>query len=269
MSRTAKRALAVALLGALVLAAASPGLMRSWWRWRTSTPVRRGMERATALGCFHCHGHLGTDGIADPGERSPAVPGWSGGAWTTYVSDDMEVREYILNGYAGGPDSEAARRYRDRDPATIPMPAYGDVLRGTDLEDLVAAFKVLSGMLRPSPGSAARRGLDVARRWDCFSCHGPGACGGLSNPGSFTGFIPGWYGPGFRDLVRDRQEFDAWIRDGMLTRLAEHTIASFFLRRQRISMPAYPGLSPGELDDLWAYVVWLEQSGGGHRGTDG
>jgi hypothetical protein len=78
--------------------------------------------------------------------------------------------------------------------------------------------------------------------------------------------VPGWYGADFTDLVRDRAEFDAWIREGSAPRFTEGWIASHFLRRQRLAMPAYRSLTPEELDALWAYTEWLARTDGGHRG---
>lgn len=239
------------LLAAVVvvlLVVAAPRLVGAYWQWRSSNPVRRGVTRATELGCFSCHGPQGKGGIADPGEPQ-GVPGWSGGVWMMYVENDDEIRKFIVQGSV--PEQGMA------------MPAYGDVLGGSDLDDLVAAFKVLSAMNLPDAGSAARHGYELARDWDCLSCHGPGASGGLPNPGSFAGFIPGWYGADFEDLVRDRDEFDEWVKEGVSARMADHPIASFFVRRQRVAMPAYPALTKAELDDLWAYAGWLGDTGGG------
>jgi mono/diheme cytochrome c family protein len=146
------------------------------------------------------------------------------------------------------------------------MPAYEEFINAGELDDLVATFKVLSGMVGPPRGTPARAGFDLGREWKCFSCHGAAGAGGLPNPGSFTGFIPGWYGADFEDLVSDRQEFDTWIRDGTIPRLSGHPIAKFFLKRQRVQMPAYREITPDQLDALWAYTKWLEESDGGHRG---
>ena len=130
-------------------------------------------------------------------------------------------------------------------------------------EDLVAAYKVLSGMSAPAEDSPAGRGYQTARTWGCFSCHGPGGSGGLPNPGSFTGFIPGWYGADFRDMVRGREEFTSWIRDGAIPRLTRNPLALYFMRRQRIRMPRYRSLQSDAVQDLWSYVRWLEDTGGG------
>ena len=300
--RRTVRWLLVVLLILVLGALASPWLVRAYWKVRSSNPVRRGVQRATELGCFSCHGELGREGIPDPGEQDHDVPNWSGGVWMMYVESDQEIRDYILDGSAGreadgnanGEEHEPRRdepavthdhehdhaddqSHADRgEPAVthdheqheIEMPAFRDVLGGTDLEDLVAAFKVLSGMTAPPRDSAARRGLEFARRWKCFSCHGPAGSGGLPNPGSFTGFIPGWYGPDFEDLVRDREEFDAWILEGSIPRLQNSFFASFFMRRQRLAMPAYKSASLAELDDLWAYVEWLRETEGGYDGVE-
>lgn len=250
----------------VLLFALGPWIMSTWWRSRSSNPVRRGVQRAGDLGCFACHGASGMAGIADPGDPEESVPGWGGSVWMMYVKNDEEIRRYILDGDLDDhPDPEDPGGAPESSRA-IHMPAYRDVLSGSDLDDLVAAFKVLSGMVKPAGGSPARRGRDLARKWDCLSCHGAGGSGGLANPGSFAGFVPGWYGADFKELVRDRAEFDAWIREGSITRLKTHFIASRYLESQRISMPAYGNLSSAELDDLWAYTRWLQETGGGHEG---
>ena len=234
---------------AVLIAAASPWIVASYWRVRSDNPIRRGLTRAQELGCFTCHGELGRSGIAIPGSDE-GVPRWDGSVWMMYVENDEDIRRYIVDG--SPPDT------------AIPMPAYGDVVSASDVDDLVATFKVLAGMVAPERGTSARAGYDLAREWGCFSCHGPAGSGGLPNPGSFTGFVPGWYGADFRDLVRSRQEFDAWILDGSIPRLREHPIAGFFLERQRLPMPAYQKMTQEQLDSLWNYTRWLSETDGGH-----
>jgi len=244
------------LASLLVLGLASPALVRLWWRVHAANPVRDGVRLARDLGCFSCHGELGGSGIRDPG-AAEGVPEWNGGVWMMYVKGDDDVRQMIRLGSAG---REHHEHHEDETP--IEMPGYGDLSAG-DLDDLVAAFRILSGMSRPAAETPARRGYELARSWRCFSCHGPGASGGLPNPRSFTGFVPGWYGPDFAELVRSREEFDRWIREGALPRITDHPVAGWFQRRQRLSMPVYSVLTPAELDDLWAYAGWLRDTGGG------
>lgn len=255
---------------AVLIAAASPWIVASYWRARSDNPIRRGIARAQELGCFTCHGELGRSGIPIP-RSDEGVPQWDGSVWMMYVKSDGDIRRYIVEGSprkAESPDHHDAadRHSHDHDNAAISMPAYGDVVSDRDLDDLVATFKVLAGMVAPERGTPAREGYDLARQWRCFSCHGPAGSGGLPNPGSFTGFVPGWYGADFRDLVRNRGEFDTWIREGSIPRLSGHLIASFFLERQLLPMPAYEELTPEQLDSLWEYTQWLAETDGGHRG---
>jgi len=273
------RVLIAAIFVAVLLFALGPWMVGAWWRYRSANPVRRGVQLARELGCFSCHGELGRAGIVDPGREEEDVPGWGGGVWMMYVANDEELKRYILDGSPENhePVQAAAHQHSEEGdaehagaggehPGHMKMPAYRTVLGGTDLDDLVAAFKVLSGMRKPPGGSPARRGFDQARRWDCFSCHGPAGSGGLPNPGSFTGFVPGWHGADFDEMVHDRAEFDAWIREGSIARLRDHFIASRYLESQRLSMPAYEQMTEIQLDELWAYTEWLEDTGGGYQG---
>ncbi|MCI0568610.1 MAG: cytochrome c [Acidobacteria bacterium] len=250
----------------LVALVAGPWVFQIYWAHRSSNPVRRGVVRARELGCFSCHGNLGTAGLKDPGGDNLEVPAWNGGMSMMYVQNDSDIQRYILDGSipkVASPDPSTASGTPPK--AEVAMPAFRSALRGSDLADLTAAFKVLAAMVSPPSGSPEERGFNQARTWGCFSCHGPNGSGGLPNPGSFAGFIPGWYGPDFHDTVRDRSEFDAWVREGRIARFESNPVAARFTARQRIQMPAYRRFSPGDLDDLWAYARWLEETDGGTR----
>ena len=91
----------------------------------------------------------------------------------------------------------------------------------------------------------------------------PGGSGGFPNPGSFAGFVPGWYGADFKDLVRDRSEFDGWVRTGTSQRLAKNRAAVYFMSRQKIGMPDYRTFTDADLDALWSYTRWLAGTEGG------
>ena len=245
MHRRVKWILSLAIV-LLLVALTAPWMVRAYWAARTSNPVRRGARTAAELGCFSCHGELGQRGIPDPGVANLHVPSWKSLAKARSLGTDSDIRHAISTG-----------SYPPYDNPAIEMPAYEKLLNGSDLDDLVAIFKVLCGRNVPAAASGARRGLDLAFEWRCFQCHGFAGSGGLANPGSFSGFVPGWYGADFDDLVRNRREFDEWILEGSLSRLDDHVIASYFTRRQRVSMPAYGEMSQSDLDDLWAYVLWL------------
>ena len=253
-------ACAGAALVALGVASALPAV-RWFWSIRASNPVRRGMEIARTSGCFSCHGVGGTEGIPDPALPEDPVPGWGGGLWMMYVQDEAEVREYVLEGTSRRRAASASGRDRSS-RAAINMPAYRDALSAAEVDDVVAAFTVLSGMRRAPDGTPEAGGEAVAERFRCGSCHGLAGSGGIRNPGSFTGTVPGWYGPEFKELVRDRTEFDAWIAEGTIPRLEKHPVASRFMTRQRLAMPKYD-LSASDRDALWAYFGWLERTRGG------
>jgi hypothetical protein len=262
MNRRAPRILAAGFTLLLLLLLTGPWLVRAGWGWRSSNPVRRGVRRARELGCFACHGDLGGSGVKDPGARDLEVPAWSGGMYMMYVKGDEDVRRFILDGST--PKVESRQGFAGHPPqAAISMPSYRGQLQGKDLEDLVAAYKILSGMAGPPPDGPEGRGFQTARTLGCFSCHGPGGSGGFPDPGSFAGFIPGWYGADFHDLVRGKEEFVSWIRDGGIPRLDGNPLARYFLRRQRIGMPRYRSLESAAVEDLWAYVKWLDKTGGG------
>ena len=80
----------------------------------------------------------------------------------------------------------------------------------------------------------------------------------MENPGSFKGYIPGFWGSDFDELVLDGDELHRWVGEGKIARIAEHPIGKWFFRRQAIKMPAYGRfLGDADIDALVAYVRWL------------
>lgn len=252
--RTGVLALILAVAGG---AAALPAA-RAWWRWNESNPVRRGAALAARLGCHACHGPGGTGGLPDPG-LGEEVPSWDGGVPMMYVSGPDEVREYILDGVSGRRAASASAR-AERERAAIHMPAYRDLLDDRQVDDLVAYFMAAS-RTRSLPDPAVSRGRGLVARYHCEACHGVVGAGGIPNPGSLTGYVPGWLGSEFAELVRDDEELRDWLLDGGIERLGNNRIARFFLTRQRLQMPAYrDALGSEEVDDLIAYIRWLRES---------
>jgi len=218
--------------------------------------VRRGRELATRLGCFTCHGPGGSGGVRNPGSKSDTVPAFREQTPMMFVHSDQDVREYILD---GAPAAKRVREsYRNEMAGqAIHMPAFRNSVGEQDIGSLVAYVRAASELLGPSD-SAVARGAEVVRKNGCFACHGEMGSGGQPNVGSFKGYIPGFIGPDFADLVRDDDELLGWIRDGSIPRLANHPIASRFLERQRIQMPAYKNfLEDDEIKAAAAYVRWL------------
>jgi len=253
----------IVLLGAAAVTLVTYRLVIStYWTHRSNNPVRHGIALGQKLGCYYCHGELGGGGIPDPGLDGREVPAWSKDMFSSSSDRRREIEEIIRDGdvhhHAG---SHVVKE--ERLTAAIPMPAFGKLVDEEELDALVATVAAISGMNLRSADSLAMRGYEIAMKWGCESCHGPAGSGGLSNPTSVTGFIPGWYGADFRELVRDREEFDEWIRDGITDRFETNAVSSYLIHRQTIRMPRYEHMSDRELDALWAYVKWLEITSGG------
>jgi mono/diheme cytochrome c family protein len=219
-------------------------------------PAQRGRILAAENGCFNCHGPDGTGGVPNAGSKTGEVPSFHEGTIMMYAHDDQDLREYILD---GAPAAKLARpEYRAEQAAqALAMPAYRDVLTQGEVEDLVAYLRATSGLIEPLDDPAAK-GVEIALDNGCFDCHGEMGVGGLPNPGSLKGYIPGFGGEDYEELVRNDAELRGWIADGGIPRLRDDPLASFFLARQRIQMPAFKDhLKPEEIDALIAYVRWL------------
>lgn len=218
--------------------------------------AQRGRKLAGDLGCFTCHGPGGTGGVPNPGSKTDEVPSFHEGTIMMYAHDDQDLREYILNG-APTAKLERAEYRAEIEGQALRMPAFKAVVSAAQVDDLVAYLRAASGLIEPS-GDPAERGAELALTNGCFNCHGDMGIGGMPNPGSLKGYIPGFGGEDFRELVRDDQELRAWITEGGIPRLRNDPLASYFIERQRVQMPAFKDhLQPADIDALVAYITWL------------
>jgi mono/diheme cytochrome c family protein len=136
----------------------------------------------------------------------------------------------------------------------VRMPAFGEILGAAELADLTAFACAVEGV-GLSGDEAVRAGRALARKYGCLGCHGVEGSGGLPNPRSLGGFVPGFTGGNFPDLVKDEEEFRQWVADGVSSRLEANPVVRFFWRRQAIRMPAYgEQLSDEELGQLWRWI---------------
>lgn len=220
------------------------------------TAAARGFQVAQGAGCFACHGPGGGGGTANPGAQEGTVPPFTEQTQMMYAKTPQALREYILDG-APAKRREDPEYQAEMAKAALRMPAYRDLLTSSQVEDLVVYLRAVSGLLAPGEPLAIR-GSELALQYDCFECHGPLGAGGVGNPGSFKGYIPGFWGEDFDDLVRDDTELHAWITEGKIARIAEHPIGRIFFGRQAIKMPAYGRfLPPEDIDALVTFVRWV------------
>jgi len=224
------------------------------------TPAARGHRLAIELGCFSCHGPAGGGGMKNPGTEEGEVPAFTEQTQMMYVKTAQDLREYILDGAPTRKREDADYQARMA-AAMVRMPAYRALVSAGQVEDLVAYLRAASGQVLPDDKLAAR-GAELAHELNCEGCHGALGAGGLPNPGSFKGYIPGFWGTDFDELVRSDDELEQWIAEGKIARVAEHPIGGRFFRRQAVQMPAYGKFrSPEEIQALIAYVRWV------HAGT--
>jgi mono/diheme cytochrome c family protein len=106
--------------------------------------------------------------------------------------------------------------------------------------------------LRRAESTPALRGQAVALKQGCFACHGADGRGGVADPGSRNGFVPGWDGPTVATLAANEDEIREWILDGQPARLRQ--IASVNTAAGLVPMPAYRDrISARELADFMSY----------------
>jgi mono/diheme cytochrome c family protein len=245
-------ALSALALGAVCLLAVR------YWRARDLGLVQRGYVVAESQGCFTCHGVGGHRGMTNPGHGLEDIPPWSGGLTSMYAENEAEIREWILDGMTKRVRADP-EQMKLRQGAAIAMPSFRLVLSDQDLAALVAYVKAVADFEKPEE-AGAEAGRQVAIQYGCFNCHGPQGRGSLDNPGSLKGYVPGWDGPDYDELVRSDDEARQWILDGRSRRLQDDALARFFLARQKVPMPAYrQHLKDAEVDALLAYIRWLRQ----------
>jgi mono/diheme cytochrome c family protein len=219
-----------------------------------------GHQIAMRMGCFSCHGPEGLGGFTNPGSDNDVVPALSGGEMMMWADTEQQVREWILYGNPLDEDhmfervGYAAGQGTDR---AVVMPAYEDYLSDGELELLIEYLRAISGLQFPED-DLTQKGMELAHDLGCFRCHGPMGTGGVANPGALKGYVPGFFGEDYAELVLDETELRQWLNDGITERFRDNIAASATIAGQALKMPAYGEfLDEGEIDSLVALVEWL------------
>jgi len=257
----------VIAIAAAGCAAAVPFLLPVAMRARADNPIWHGMREAQEHGCLNCHSAPNNRELPNPGSSSDTVPSFSGGNLMMYVDRPEEIREWIRDGVTHKRSGDP--KWREETKAQlIHMPAFADVLDGAEIDALAAYVLAVDDYFSPA-GEREKRGEEIARS-QCMSCHNVGGAGGLPNPRSPFGYVPGFFGPDFHDLVKGETELREWIKTGTSKRVAAAPFATWFWKRQKLAMPAFGDhLAPADVDALIAYIDWLAKSDGGtHEAPD-
>jgi mono/diheme cytochrome c family protein len=225
-------------------------------------PAVEGREIANRLGCLGCHGADAGGGFVNRGADGD-VPALAGGEKMMWATSEQELREWILHGHilddeigyepAGFDAGQGSGR-------AVVMPAFDDYIDARELDLLIEWLRAISGLQFPDD-AVVQQGMDTAHEVGCFDCHGPMGTGGVNNPGSLKGYVPGFFGEDYHELVADDAELRQWIENGISDRFAKHLIAGRIIKGQALKMPAYAEhLSDEELDSVVALVQWLASS---------
>jgi mono/diheme cytochrome c family protein len=109
----------------------------SQFGWPQDAQVAAGRDLALEHGCFGCHGAEGRGLIANPGSLKGYIPPWDGSDFEDLVRSRSEFNQWVQHGVVRRlHDNPAARRFLDRQ--AIRMPAYGDRLNNSQLDQLYA-----------------------------------------------------------------------------------------------------------------------------------
>lgn len=228
-----------------------------------NNPVARGEQLSMTLGCFSCHGPAGTSGIPNAGSKFHNVPSWSAATVNKFVSNDQDIRDWILDGKRKRREEKPGgqpRRAFKRQPHALFMPAYRGRVSTGQLNDLVAYYKAVTEFGQRY-NAQQRQGKEVAAAKGCFGCHGPLGMGvAEGDPGSFKGYIPGWAGSDYGDLVKSDAELRQWIMNGRSDRLMTNPVAKHFITGETIKMPPFKDeLTPKDYDAIAAYIKGLRE----------
>ena len=274
--RQAGKILGLLLIAGFIIAVAATVFVQIERR-PESSPVSRGARLAEEAGCFACHGRS---------EEEPrfnlrlAAPGdWRGKNNPSLWEGEITELKVLVDWIANGVPADEVEKHRN---LFIRMPAYKDRLAPGEIED-IAAWILAEGLrIRVEPGppalasSAAAKltgdsllfaGDALSRRHGCYQCHGELGQGGVANPDSFKGYIPGFQGKDFLKLTADgdRAEILHWIDHGRGRAIESGPlgrVAKRFLDGQAISMPGYRDqLTAAEKELLADYLLLLNKTG--------
>jgi len=197
------------ILAAVILAAIAPSIHRGLWRLNEQSKWGAAVEAFGASGCLTCHPWTGTElRWRSDGESPP---------------DTADIRNAIEHGRPAVPGMPG------------PMPASAGRFGRKTLDRLALGAEIYAGLITVSDEPEVRIGLTIAEEMGCFDCHGPMGAGGVANPGTVGGQIPGFFGTSFAKQSESLEGIEGIIRTGRSGRRAWWTP----WKRPALDMPAY------------------------------
>lgn len=239
--------------------------------------MSRGAHLAVEAGCYACHGrgdgekrfNLRQSGTSWTNKTNPTF-------WDAEITKVDRLVEWIANGVAADEVEKHKKLF-------IKMPAYKDRLTSDEIE-AIAAFILAEGLkftqgIGPTAKPVGKiapnlsgdpllvAGDRLSRKFGCYQCHGELGQGGVANPNSFKGYIPGFQGNDFLELTDhgNRAEILYWIDQGRGRAIESGPlgrIAKYFGDGQATQMPGYKDqLTPAEKELLVDYMLHLNRAG--------
>jgi mono/diheme cytochrome c family protein len=98
--------------------------------------VASGLETAARLGCFTCHGPGGRGATPNPRSLKGYIPPWDGPDFAELAQNELEVREWILDGRPPRLQNNAAARWF-LDRQAVRMPGYRGHIDAADLDQIL------------------------------------------------------------------------------------------------------------------------------------
>ena len=197
------------IFGVVLLVAVAPSIHRGWWRWGEQSKTGNAVEALRSHGCLTCHPRYGT-GFRWRGDGDSPQN-------TKSIRDSLERGRPGVTGMPGS------------------MPAYATRVGKATLDRLVFGAEVCTGLTGVVDEPEVRIGLTIAAEMGCFDCHGPMGAGGVANPGTVGGWVPGFFGASFARQSEGLDGIEGIVRDGRTVRRA------WWMpwKRPALDMPAY------------------------------
>jgi mono/diheme cytochrome c family protein len=275
---TSGRILGIVLLALLVLGLGAT-LLFQVEKQPEHSPVSRGAQLAESTGCYACHGR--GDGEKRFNLRQAAADKWAPKSNPTFWDGEITSVDKLVEWIANGVVADEVEKHKK---LFIKMPAYKDRLKPAEIE-AIAAWILAEGLkftqgtgaeveLLPAvagqtlkPDQLLVAGDRLSRKFGCYQCHGELGQGGVANPGSFKGYIPGFFGQDFLKLTAngERAEILHWIDHGRGQAIESGVtgrLAKRYLDGQATPMPGYRDqLTAAEKDLLADFMLLLNKSG--------